>query len=479
MGNRKRKRDGDSKIVRFFQDSESFYRMGLKAYRKKDLRLASKLVKRAVELEPDNEEMMHRLASIYTELGEYEKSNELLTYILHHMNQDSIECYYFLANNYAHLGLFQKAYQYALLYHEKAPKGIFAEENNELLDMLEMDVQVEDSIEYPENLIEKQEKARFFLENGQFRQAISLLDEIIADYPEFWSAHNNKALAHFYSGEVDLAKRVIFRILQKNPGNLHALCNLLVFSYYEGDDIQVHSLANMLKGVYPILFEHQYKLGATFALIGYYRLAFQKLYPLYRKGFEGDDTFYYWLSYSAYFIGQQNLAKKIWKKVLEINPLKDGAEPWNAQNDSNRDNIPERLLSIYYAMKTNQRKKLMDEQQFETILEKTAIQYVLAVLNGEKPSGSSAVQFAFHVADCLMEQTMEGELLALYWFQLFIKAYEEDIKFRNVKAWASAVHYLWTKKMGRKITQADCAKRFDISDSTLSKYIQVAKKLDV
>ena len=52
-----------------------------------------------------NTGMLSQLAVIYTEMGFYQQSNELLDFILKNINEKMTECYYFKANNYAHLGL--------------------------------------------------------------------------------------------------------------------------------------------------------------------------------------------------------------------------------------------------------------------------------------------------------------------------------------------------------------------------------------
>ena len=51
----------------------------------------------------------------------------------------------------------------------------------------------------------KQEQARDLLESGHFPKAVKLLKAVIKDYPEYWSAYNNLALAYFYLGEVEKA----------------------------------------------------------------------------------------------------------------------------------------------------------------------------------------------------------------------------------------------------------------------------------
>ena len=47
-----------------------------------------------------------------------------------------VECHYFLANNYAHLGFFKDAYTHANLYLEMEEDGEFAEDAEDLLDIL-------------------------------------------------------------------------------------------------------------------------------------------------------------------------------------------------------------------------------------------------------------------------------------------------------------------------------------------------------
>ena len=90
-------------------------------------------------------------------------------------------------------------------------------------------------------------------------------------------------------------------------------------------------LIEMLKKIQPMLSEHQFKLGATFALVGEYELGYMWLKKLYKQGFDGDGPFYYWLSYSAYFTGSEDFAHAIWEKVVELNPDKEGFEPWNRE----------------------------------------------------------------------------------------------------------------------------------------------------
>ncbi|WP_243290340.1 tetratricopeptide repeat protein [Bacillus sp. FJAT-47783] len=470
MTNQVNNRHEQSKVVLLLQDSRYFYRRGLKAYREHNLSLAAKMFHRAMNLSPKDENVLVQLAMIYTELQEYEKSNELLQRIIKEVNPHMTECYYFMANNYAHLGLFHEAHKYALLYEEQNEDGEFDEEINDLLDMLAIEVD-DDLFKDQDDLIVKQEIAKSYLENGQFHKAIEQLCDLIEEYPEFWSAYNNLALAHFYLGEVKEAKNYLSLVLERNPGNLHALCNLLVFYFYERKDDDVRQLVKKLACIHPMLTEHRYKLGATFALVGYYDEAFKWLYSLYRSGFNGDDTFFYWLSYSAYYTGHHELSYKCWEKVLEYNPDKEGSEPW-AKSDSSYE-LEIELYNIYMISKHSDRKEELLNRQFHTPLEKEAIEYVLSNGKNEK----TVVSFAFRVADMLKREDDESFLL-IEWFHIFIQAVKHNIKLQNEKAWAAAVHYVHLKHKKVQVTKTNMADMYQLSPATLTKYVRQVEKFE-
>src|SRR5690606_15830320 len=206
-----------------------------------------------------------------TDAGEFSESNKLLFMILNELDEGMTECHYFIANNFAHLGMFTDAFKHAQIYLEEDEIGEFSIEAEELMHLigLEDDDNLDSLVEQDE-MIGKLEASRLLLEKGEFIEAVKMLEDIIEGYPEFWPAYNNLALAYFYEGDTGKAAGVLEKVLENNPGNLHALCNLAVFLYYERETDQLNELLTALDKVQPMLFEHRYKLGATFALTGKY-----------------------------------------------------------------------------------------------------------------------------------------------------------------------------------------------------------------
>lgn len=98
MGKHTSEHKNHAQIVQLLQDGQYFFHKGLKAYKERNLKRASKLIQRAVHLEPDDSEMLSQLAVIYSEMGQYQESNDLLDYIMANLEDEMPECHYFKAN---------------------------------------------------------------------------------------------------------------------------------------------------------------------------------------------------------------------------------------------------------------------------------------------------------------------------------------------------------------------------------------------
>ncbi|KAB7704180.1 tetratricopeptide repeat protein [Bacillus aerolatus] len=488
-------------VVSFLPTGEYYYTKGLKALRKRELQKAKKYLSRAMDLEPLEAMIACQLAVVETELGNFEQSNGLLHFVLDDLDPLISECHYFLANNYAHLGMFKEAFKHAQEYLEQDETGEFREDAEDLLDLITLDSEEDfDELYEQDELIMMQEEARYLLEGGSFEKAIERLEEVIGKHPEYWSAHNNLALAHFYLGHVEEAHKVLENVLEKSPGNLHALCNLAVFLFYEKQYGLLKELVDLLRKMYPLLPEQQFKLGATFALIGQHEEAYRWLKKLHKSGFEGEPSFYYWLSYSAYFSGRTEAAENAWKYVLRISPEKAGQEPWsNGKAEQlghehqpasivrrmNSQYEEERLFGIFILSVTEDHKKVMSHPDFCDIeslafREKIYLADVLGMPVDEKLKEEACIRLAHETAFALYKEfqpigTEEAGLFML-WFAVFSELAEEQVRLKNSKAFAAATEYVWRKLRGEKESQASLAEKYGLSLSTLQKYIKYVRE---
>ncbi|KUP40966.1 hypothetical protein AVR63_08195 [Bacillus velezensis] len=477
MGKHTSEQKKHAQIVQLLQDGQYFFHKGLKAYKERNLKRASKLIQRAVHLEPNDSEMLSRLAVIYSEMGHYQQSNELFDFILVNLKEEMPECHYFKANNFAHLGLFQEAYKEAAAYSDADPDGEFSEEIENLMELLDFGEAGENESLYDQDeLLIRQDRAKALLESGQLHEAVVMLEEITADYPELWSAYNNLALAYFYSGNVTKAKQTVFEVLEKNEGNLHALCNLLVFCYYEREDEKVGELSGRLANVYPILFEQRYKLGATLALVGRHDLGYKWLRSLYKSGFEGDETFYYWLAASAYGTGRTEFAETIWRKAEGEFPESDRPAPWAERQEPLPASLEQRLAAYYISSAEGERNQLEKVLTAKRAVSPFEQDFVRLLLSGEK--GASGVSgdalFTYRTVKLLEKveaDSLKTDVMSCWVFHV-IQHIRAAAAVQNERAWAAAIAYVWKEANGEKTTKKETAAVYGITPATLSKYIR-------
>ncbi|WP_050616397.1 tetratricopeptide repeat protein [Bacillus testis] len=486
-----------AKILSFHPTGEYYFNKGLKAYHQRDLYKSKKYLERGYGLEPHEPMIACQLAIVCTDLGEYSASNAILETIITKLDPYMTECYYFLANNYAHLGMFKEAYKNAKEYLSIDMEGDFVDDAEDLLDLITLeDIETEESLFEQDSLISEQERARELLEAGEFAKAIEVLNDTIENHPDFWFAYNNLALAQFYLGKKQDAFATLYGVLEKNPGNLHALCNLVVFHFYERNQQEVDGLVKSLEKIRPILAEQQYKLGATFALVGRYDLAYMWLKQLQKNGFDGDETFYYWLSTCAYHLGNEYSAKKAWKKVLEFNPNKQGLEPWgelvtNIEGYEHQlavvlkklqsEYVEERLFGLFLYKHCMQTDRLVDPSGLEHKdgWNELELDYLQAIMEGNVEQSGSAFMDAAAEELYNHHQPISTAEVGLYilWFSVYLEAWQIGFKLINPKAWAAAVDYVWNSIRNHQITQKNIAEKYGISGSTLQKYIKNVNSL--
>lgn len=457
---------------------------------------AYKYLKRAAELSPDDALILMQLGIMEMELQHFDIAYELLqtAYIL---EPNEPEIMFFLAEAAGSVGIIGDAKKYAEKYLEMEPNGAYAEEAADILEFVSFEMEEpleQEDMDTQEMLV--QEKARRLMETGDFSQAIELLEGLIEQKPEYWSAYNNLALAYFYVGETEQAKSLLHHVLRENKGNLHAICNLAVIAYYEKNTEELQSLLEVLKKIQPYVWEQRYKLGATLALIGEYSVAYKWLRSMQKRGYVGDPGFYFWLSHSAYFSGHEETAKTAWKTLLELDTTKKGFEPWRdihlTSNETNlehqRDFIIEKLESTYpsdrifglfllgksaYKQEIIAHPNIIQVDTYKAI-EKLFLAQALDHQFDEKNPAERRFLRAFQVAENLLDQYHSNSVsmtpLFQMWFALCEQALIQNYDFKNPKALAAATDYLYRISRTTKVTKKEVASQYGIAVGTLTKY---------
>ncbi|MFX3673851.1 MAG: tetratricopeptide repeat protein [Paenisporosarcina sp.] len=493
----KRKKPIKENIVSFIPTGEYYYQKALQALNKEQFEKAHKYLNRAAELSPDDPLILMQLAIVEMEMENYDLALDLLQ-SAHSLDPNESEIIFFLAEVNAHLGLIVDARKYAKKYTEMDVSGVYAEEAMEIIDFTDQeDWPLFEDDSFDSDVLYIQEKARRMMEQGDFEKAVEVLEKLLEENPEFWAAYNNLALAYFYIGEVDQAKALLHHVLEENTGNLHALCNLAVVHYYEKNDEELDYLLKMLSKIQPYLVEHRYKLGATFALVGRYEEAFKWLRSLQKKGYEGDPGFYFWLSHSAYFSGNEDIARQTWKLLIKLDPDKDGLEPWSGQKqgdpllgmEHSRDFIVEKLESVYrsermiglYLLgKTSHKQEIISHPEWVKVesystMEKQFLAHSLGHEFEVKDTSERNFMRAVEATELIYQKhkplTSSGSFLFQMWFVLIERAIDKGYTFKNPKALAGSADYMFQSSREQGITKKAIAEDYNVTPATLTKYV--------
>jgi tetratricopeptide (TPR) repeat protein len=486
----------DKKVISFIPDGEFYYNKALQAMQRDRFEDAQRYLKRATELSPDNSKILMEYGVLVMEEGRFEEAHELLM-TANSLDSSQEEIIFYLAEVHAHLGMLRDAKMYAEKYILLDPDGPFADDSMEIIDFAEQEESFDDE-EMPDGEVYfLQEKARRLMESGDFGAAVELLESIIVDYPEFWAAYNNLALAYFYIGQNEQASELLHKVLKINKGNIHALCNLAVFYYYEKKEEELESLLALLVKIRPYQIENRYKLGASFALIGRHKEAYNWLRSLQKRGFEGDTGYYFWLSHSAYFSGHETVAREAYATLVELDPMKVGYEPWkDVQEIIKSDSLEqdrefllskiknayrsERMFGFYLLGKSGHKQEIISHPSYIEI-DKLSNYEQLFLASGldyefmPETNFDKSFMRALETTDLLYAKycPLDKQATHLFqmWFTLCETALTRSYPFRNPKALAAAADYMFQSARYPGVTKTAIAKEFGISVPTLTKYV--------
>jgi tetratricopeptide (TPR) repeat protein len=317
--------DQNKKIVRLRQDAGFFYERAVRSLDRHRYDKAVKYFRLAMEKEPDNPVNHCNLAGLLSELGRYEESNRVLEKVLSEVDPQLYECLFYMANNAANMGDLEMAEDYLLEYLRLDPDGEYAEEAEDMLQMVAYELgrpPREPMPDLPPH-VQKHEEARRHLEEGRFLQAIGKLEELITEKPDFLAARNNLALAYYYTGRMKEALSCISQVLEADPNNLHALCNLAVLAHHMGEEKISRHIVATLKKLVPLYPEHVYKLATTLGILSEHEVAYQLFSRLLKWDPDPEPALYHYAAAAAWNTGRYEEARRFWKKAANADPESD------------------------------------------------------------------------------------------------------------------------------------------------------------
>lgn len=529
-----------STVIDFIQDASFFVERGLRLAHRQKYDKAIRYFQRAVELEPTNADYLYHLANILAETGRFEESNAVLYQILNVAAPEMVDVYFYLANNYAHMEQFHLAEEMAHRYLQLTEDGFYAEEAEELLDYIYFELELAprpfDDGQASE-LYFKHEQARKSLEEGRFIEASIYLQQIIDQDDSFIPAWNNLALAYYYMGDFAKAMETIEQTLEREPGNLHTLCNLAVLLSHHQHLGELTPLLQQLKKVVPLHSEHIYKLATTMGALGQHGEAYYLYQRLLRTPFHHGPQIYHYAAISAYYTNRINQAIRLWEKARQLDP-QSGVPDYYLQLIQEETALDPLQISYHYNRPDKEGNWEEDEYAYPTELQRDPMvraSLMWALKHGNEEAKEIVIQTLKLFADEEAEATLRNvydtctdphlkqqirealqemgvqhehgpqpgqphaeqkdsmvleRIKAAFhdqpakrdWMLSVWSHYLQSgsvLTVRKSEAWLAALEYLYAQNTGSKQTQSSLAEKYQVSVSTIAKCIKQLASLAI
>lgn len=325
----------DTNIIPFLPSGKFYFTHGIQAFQKRRFNAAVKWLKKAIEASPEEPLYPCQLSVVYTEVGSYHAANQVLTEVLANFGREYVDCYYLMANNYAHLGLLSDAKKYVDTYLEQPGDGEFeeaAEQLKEMLDSLEEEEEEDEdewAFEDEDELLIYQETAFYHLEQEEWDQALQLLEEMMDMFPEFTMAKHKYAFALYMNGSQEEAVDLERSILAEDPSDIHSHVNLAVFYLKNGQQEEAMHHIHQLRNVFPMHEQQKLAVAETLARAGFYQESIERFRALKDKQVVRRRVYYKWYSIALYHTGQPAKALQMWEKGCKQFPkLAEEGGPW-------------------------------------------------------------------------------------------------------------------------------------------------------
>ena len=338
-------------IITFERGAEFYFDLGYRKIQKGNLKSALRYIEKAVRLKPNDSFIQFNYAGLLAELGNVDLSTEVLLHIVNVLDPNYDDCYFGLGCNYLQMQKIKKSVEYFGKYLEKDPEGEFSEEAEDLLEMLTMIKDANNNLDDDEleKIYKVEEEAINHLELREYEKAAEKFEIVVNLLPNAIPARNNLSLSYYYLGDIQKAIELAREVLNYEPFNIHANCNIAIFynklNLSNWVDMQVRNIKK-LNTDNP---EYLYKIADTLGSLDKHTEA----YKVYKRllVLEPDNALYnHYSAVASYNSSKYYESIRYWRKLYELDKQNFISEFYInlAQNAINREDSEEEVISLPY-----------------------------------------------------------------------------------------------------------------------------------
>lgn len=310
------------KVIPFEQNGEFFHRKARKYVENNNYINALSYYRKAVEKEPENIEYLLDLAEVFTEMGYFTESNQILFGIVQ-KNTSQADCYFGIGCNFLGLQEYDKAEECLEKYLDIEEDGIYSEEAQDLLDVLQSQEfyldKLDDMDPTKERAFKRASKGKDYLDQGDYKRAVKELEKVIREEAGLIFARNNLALAYFCTGRLDKALETTYDILKEQPMNVHANCNAALFHHEQGEKERSEKYLQIILDLQVDDPEEMHKIAVTLCELKQHERV-NKLLKTLLQYKPYDTKILHYMAISSFNMRQYKVALKYWDKIEKISP---------------------------------------------------------------------------------------------------------------------------------------------------------------
>lgn len=346
------------KILSFHQPAEFFIKKAEKHIDAGNFLEALALYRCVLGMEPENVDYLLNIAQIYSEMGLYEESNDVLLKIAKY-GKTPTECLFALGCNYMGMKNYELADEAFEQYLTLDPNGEYAEDIDELFEIIDEEEYEEEGTLHDISrrmMLEEAYAGKQSLDKGDYKSAIKKLENVFKRDTTLVSAMNNLALAYFFDGKKQKAIEMSRKVLSSQPLNLHACCNLALFYSDMNDHASASAYLDKLDGFSDIAPEDMHKVALTYCELGYH----EKAYKWFLKivAFQPYDIrILHFCGLAAFNYGQYAEALGCFAKILKIDPDNSLALYYKTRAEEARQNKVHKELEYVYQVQYDEIKR--------------------------------------------------------------------------------------------------------------------------
>ncbi len=345
-------------VLSFYQPPDFFVKKAEKHIDAGNFLEALKLYRQVLGMDPNNVEYLLCIAQIYTEMGLYAESNDVLIKIAKY-GETPTECLFAMGCNYMGMKDYELAEDVFEQYLAIDPEGDYAEDIDELFEILDADDLLDDGMLHDVNqrmLADASYAGKKCFDNGDFKGAIRYLEKVYDKDETMYSAINNLALAYYFDGQKERAIAISEKIIDRNPSDLHACCNLAFFYSDKKDFASAAKHLDKLDKFKDIEPDDMHKVALTYCELGYHRKAYQYFSKI--VAFQPYDLrLLHFCGLAAYNCGLYKEAVSCFALTLKIDPEHSLAKYYLAQTEQAKKHGTGRVFEYVYQVQFNEIKK--------------------------------------------------------------------------------------------------------------------------